>query len=116
MGRKIKIKIKINVKSRSRSRSHNILTPVGASLLAIAVVRSTLLYLTHRHREQAHSHSGLMYTCKKSVGYQAAFAGKPRSYKKQAEQRTALALHHSSGRALARLQLLILIHPPLSGG
>ncbi|VVO87003.1 hypothetical protein PS870_02102 [Pseudomonas fluorescens] len=31
-------------------------------------------------------------------------------------QRTAFDSHHSSGRALARLQLLILIHPPLSGG
>ncbi len=29
---------------------------------------------------------------------------------------TRFALHHSSGRALARLQLLILIYPPLSGG
>ena len=31
-------------------------------------------------------------------------------------QRTAFDSHHSSGRALARLQLLILIYPPLSGG
>ncbi len=29
------------------------------------------------------------------------------------DRRTPAALHHSSGRALARLQLLILIHPPL---
>jgi hypothetical protein len=30
----------------------------------------------------------------------------------KAERRTPAAPHHSSGRALARLQLLILIHPP----
>ena len=35
------------------------------------------------------------------------------SYRKaKADRRTPAAFHHSTGRALARLQLLILIHPP----
>ncbi len=100
-------------------------------------------------------------TCRRLVGCQAAFAGKPRSYSGMwvpekrlvgcqaafasrlaptvecgylqrdwsavrppsraslaptRTQRTAFDSHHSSGRALARLQLLILIYPPLSGG
>nr|POA13881.1 hypothetical protein C1892_13845 [Pseudomonas sp. MPBD7-1] len=32
--------------------------PVGASLLAIATIQSTLPSLTHRYREQARSHRG----------------------------------------------------------
>ncbi|TWC59377.1 hypothetical protein FBY04_103368 [Pseudomonas sp. SJZ080] len=44
------------------------------------------------------------------VGCEAAIASKPAPTK--ADRRTP-ASHHSSGRALARLQLLILIHPPL---
>ncbi|VVP10100.1 hypothetical protein PS870_03261 [Pseudomonas fluorescens] len=72
-------------------------------------------------------------TCKRLVGWQAAFAGKPRSYSGMgvpardwsagrppsraslAPTRvrcTRCAFHHSLGRALARL-LLILICPPL---
>src|SRR3990167_6507933 len=75
--------------------------------------------------------------CKRLVGCQAAFASRlaptfglrtsvrdwsavrPPSRASLAPtriQRTAFDSHHSSGRALARLQLLILIHPPLSGG
>ncbi|QDV93861.1 hypothetical protein FFH90_005875 [Pseudomonas sp. ATCC 43928] len=44
---------------------------------------------------------------KRWVGCQAAFAGKPRSYDEAAYTR------QTTGRALARLPLLILIHPPL---
>jgi hypothetical protein len=33
--------------------------------------------LSGRHRRQASSHKGLVYTCKRLVGCQAAFAGKP---------------------------------------
>ncbi|RLU05526.1 hypothetical protein CS078_09705 [Pseudomonas prosekii] len=33
-------------------------SPVGASLLAIADDPAALKWLTHRHREQAHSHIG----------------------------------------------------------
>jgi hypothetical protein len=53
------------------------------------------------------------------VGWQAAIASRlapteeQRQRKKQKQKpRTPAALHHSTGRALARLQLLILIHPP----
>jgi hypothetical protein len=44
------------------------------------------------------------------VGCQGAIAGKPAP---TMDRRTRFALHHSTGRALARLQLLILIQPPL---
>ncbi|PAM81184.1 hypothetical protein CES87_26440 [Pseudomonas sp. ERMR1:02] len=37
--------------------------------------------LKGRYREQAHSYSWIGDICKKLVGCQAAFAGKPRSYK-----------------------------------
>jgi hypothetical protein len=33
-------------------------SPVGVSLLAIAVFQSANVYLTHRYREQAHSYTG----------------------------------------------------------
>ncbi|VVP52931.1 hypothetical protein PS900_05505 [Pseudomonas fluorescens] len=54
---------------------------------------------------------GIGYTFKNLVGWQAAIAS---SLLQQSKYRAAYttALHHSSGRALARLQLLILIHPP----
>ncbi len=35
--------------------------PVGAGLLANAVCQAALLYLTHRIREQARSHKGVVY-------------------------------------------------------
>jgi hypothetical protein len=75
---------------------------------------------------------GLVYICKKLVGWQAAFAGKPAPtgfgvhlreigrlagrHRRQASSHnknrsTPPALHHSTGRAVARLQLLI--YPPL---
>ncbi len=103
--------------------------------------------------------TGNVYTGKRSVGWQAAIAGKPGSHRecvhrqeigrlagrhrgqarlpqgmctpardrsagrppsrasplpqKAKHPTPALAPHHSPGRALARLQLLILIHPPL---
>ena len=62
---------------------------VGASAAALerSIASGDLDRLSGRHREQARSHRG------KSKAY-------------------THALHHSSGRALARLQLLILIHPP----
>ncbi|MCS3837217.1 hypothetical protein HNR03_001815 [Pseudomonas sp. JAI111] len=50
-----------------------------------------------------------MYTCKRLVGCQAAIAARPAP---TIDRRTRFALHHSIGRAVARL-LLILIHPPL---
>ncbi|RON58538.1 hypothetical protein BK665_00990 [Pseudomonas frederiksbergensis] len=55
------------------------------------------------------------YVRERLVGCQAAFAGKPRSYEKQKRSGIHLpALHHSLGRALARLLLiLILLCPPL---
>ncbi len=67
-------------------------------------------------REQARSHSWTGYIPERWVGCQTAFAGKPAP---TVDRRTAFASHHSSGRALARLQLLILTHRPLerpSGG
>jgi hypothetical protein len=53
-----------------------------------------------------------MFGRKRMVGCQAAIAGKPCSYRSKAAYTHPL-FHHSTGRALARLQLLILIHPPL---
>ncbi|VVN84419.1 hypothetical protein PS710_01372 [Pseudomonas fluorescens] len=50
------------------------------------------------------------YIRERLVGWQAVFAGKPAPTFNRC---TPFAPHHSSGRALARLQLLILIHPPL---
>ena len=142
-------------------------------------------WLSGRLRGQASLLQGNVGTCKRLVGCQAVFAGKPRSYSGmwvpardwsavrpssraasllqwngctckrdwsavrpssraslaptvewvylqeigwlsgrlrgqasllQGVRCTRFALHHSSGRALARLQLLILIYPPLSGG
>ena len=56
---------------------------------------------------------GIGYTCERLDGEQAAFASRlaPTEEQKQSSPHRA-ASHHSSGRALARLQLLILIHPP----
>jgi len=34
-------------------------SPVGVSLLAIAVYQSLFYWLTHRYREQAHSYKGM---------------------------------------------------------
>ncbi|MDR6929538.1 hypothetical protein J2Y56_005620, partial [Pseudomonas sp. BE134] len=67
-------------------------------------------------REQARSHSWTGYIPERLVGCQAAFAGRPVP---TMDRRTAFAFHHSTGRALARLQLLMLRHRPLerpSGG
>ena len=55
--------------------------------------------------------------CERLVGWQAAFVGTPPGasplpQKSNGRSAYTFALHHSSGRALARLQLLILIHPP----
>jgi hypothetical protein len=59
------------------------------------------------------NYKGSTYVWEILVGCQAAIAGKPAPTEKQRQKpRTPAALHHSSGRALARLQLLILIHPP----
>jgi hypothetical protein len=45
------------------------------------------------HREQARSYSWGGNVCKKLVGCQATFAGKPRAYRKsEAERRTLLIL------------------------
>jgi len=66
-------------------------------------------WLAGRHRQQAGSYEVSVYP-REQVGCQAAIASKPAPTK--ADRRTP-ASHHSSGRALARLQLLILIHPPL---
>ncbi len=54
--------------------------------------------------------SSVMYL----VGWQAAIASKlaPTEEQRQSSPYHPAASHHSSGRALARLQLLILIHPP----
>ena len=61
---------------------------------------------------------GSRYIHQGQVGRQAVFAGKsdrhtaaPTEEQRQSSPHRA-ASHHSSGRALARLQLLILIHPP----
>jgi hypothetical protein len=56
--------------------------------------------------------TGSKYIRQIQVGCQAAIAGKPAPTEEQSKGRAAytFALHHSSGRALARLQLLI--HPP----
>ncbi|SDU46902.1 hypothetical protein SAMN04489801_3392 [Pseudomonas mandelii] len=40
--------------------------------------------LSGRLREQARSHIWIAYICQRLVGCQAAFAGKPRSYKNSA--------------------------------
>ncbi|MNL16657.1 hypothetical protein D3C87_1377090 [compost metagenome] len=68
--------------------------------------------LSGRLREQARSHRdrGHLQEIGRLSGRHREQA---RSYRRaKAERRTPAALHHSSGRALARLQLLILIHPP----
>jgi hypothetical protein len=53
---------------------------------------------------------GLVYICKRLVGWRAAIAGRPTP---TINHGVPPAPHHSTGRAVARLQLLILIHPPL---
>ena len=70
-------------------------------------------WLSGRLREQARSYSGM------GIPARDWLAVRPPSRASLAPtrtQRTAFDSHHSSGRALARLQLLILIYPPLSGG
>jgi hypothetical protein len=94
--------------------------------------------LAGRHRWQASSHTvrcapardwsaggppslagqlpqGSVCTCKRFVGFQAAIAAmrRPDRPAPTIDRRTRFAPHHSTGRAVARLQLLILIHPPL---
>jgi hypothetical protein len=61
-----------------------------------------------RHRWQASSHRGMGYTCERLVGCQAAITGRPAP---TMDRCLPPALHHSIGRAVARL-LLILTHPP----
>jgi hypothetical protein len=58
--------------------------------------------------------TGIEYIRKISVGWQATIASRlaPTEKQKQSSPHHCVASHHSSGRALARLQLLILIHPP----
>jgi hypothetical protein len=51
-----------------------------------------------------------MFGRKRLVGCQAAIASR---LAPTMDRRTPCAPHHSTGRALARLQLVILIHPPL---
>src|SRR5471032_960185 len=92
--------------------------------------------LSGRLRRQASSHNWTQYNREKWVGCQAAFAGKPAPtiepsttgrngsagrppsqasqlpQNQKQELRTPPAPHHSLGRALARL-LLILLYPPL---
>jgi len=66
--------------------------------------------LSGRHRWQARL---LQFDLGASDGDWSAV--RPPSLASQAptiDRRTAVASHHSTGRALARLQLLILIHPP----
>jgi hypothetical protein len=69
-------------------------------------------------REQARSHSWTGYIRGRLVDCQAAIAAmgrpdKPAPTKKSEHIRSAF--HHSIGRALARLQLLMLTHRPLEG-
>ncbi len=55
--------------------------------------------------------TGIGYTCEKLVGCQTAFASKPAPTEEQKQSGPhRAASHHSTGRALARLQLLI--YPP----
>src|SRR5690242_5252977 len=95
--------------------------PVGASLLAKNArtprgFRPPASSLTSIASKLAPTDAE--YICKKLVGWQAAFASRlaPTEEHKQSNGRSAYphALHHSTGRALARLPLLILIliHPP----
>ncbi|MNF93114.1 hypothetical protein D3C84_757790 [compost metagenome] len=63
--------------------------------------------------------TGTQYIRKISIGWQAAIASKLAPTERQRQRQSGVhraAFHHSSGRALARLQLLILIHPPPSAG
>ncbi len=113
--------------------------PVGAGLPAMAPPQPTLRHLTHRHRRQAGllqrlstserdwlacrppSLASQLLQFDLRVSARDWLAGRPsslasqllqKSKKKKAKAAYTHALHHSSGRALARLQLLILIHPP----
>jgi len=53
------------------------------------------------------------FVCDCTCACQAAFASKPAPTEEQKQNSPhRAASHHSSGRALARLQLVILIHPP----
>ena len=86
----------------------------GSLLQLIRVCLREIGRLSDRLRGQARSHSWTGYIRKKLVGWQAAIASKLAPTEEQSKSRSAYthASHHSSGRALARLQLLILIHPP----
>jgi len=70
-------------------------------------------WLSGRLREQARSYSGMGIPAR---DWSAVRPPSRASLAPTRIQRTAFDSHHSSGRALARLQLLILIYPPLSGG
>ena len=78
-------------------------------------VRSTVMYLVDCQVAIASklAPTGIEYICKVSVDWQAAFASRLAPTEEQRQNGVHPASHHSSGRALARLQLLILIHPPL---
>ena len=90
-------------------------TNVGAACSRRLFIIQHLICLTHRIREQVESshrrsHRGMVYTC----GVTGRLSGRHREQAhSHRRSRTPFAPHHSTGRALARLQLLNLIHPPL---
>ena len=60
----------------------------GLTGIAFVLIKTVIV---NALREQARSHIWSGYTCERLVGCQAAFAGKPRSYRKsEAERRTLL--------------------------
>ncbi|QHF38771.1 hypothetical protein PspS34_11090 [Pseudomonas sp. S34] len=89
--------------------------PVGASLLA-KDVNDNACCLNERgvwtFFASKLAPTGTEYIRKISVDCEAAIASKLAPTEEQRQSGVHHALHHSSGRALARLQLLILIHPP----
>ena len=96
-GRGTSARFRSDGRSLSRAGSHRVeVHPPDSGLLA------------GRYREQARSYSWAGDIRKELVGWQAAIAPT------ESRGRSAYtpAPHHSSGRALARLQLLILIYPP----
>ncbi|VVN79029.1 hypothetical protein PS726_00931 [Pseudomonas fluorescens] len=86
---------------------------VGLGNRHLGVYLKGMCWLLGRHRRQASSHRDRGHL-QNQVGWQAAIANRltPTEKKKQSSPHHRVASHHSSGRALARLQLLILIHPP----
>ncbi|AFY20502.1 hypothetical protein PputUW4_03307 [Pseudomonas sp. UW4] len=87
--------------------------PSRASPLPQRLGTSAKIRSAGRPPSRAGSHSWAGYIRKKLADRQAAIASKlaPTEEQRQSSPHRA-ASHHSSGRALARLQLLILIHPP----